>query len=771
MSEDIKVPHVARRFVGFIRTRPAVALLLGLALVGALVPGLGGLKPNFTYRGFFYPTDPLLTSFDAFERQFGNDDSVILVVHSPDGIFDATSAEHVVAITEELWKVPEVIRVDSISNYNWVHADGDELIVEPFIPKDEALSSELLDTRRAVALDHEVIPKYLLSEDAKTAMIFATVKPGLDAPPNAPKIVGGVRELVKTMGRDDHDYYISGGPAITLGFQEASETDLALNGAVLIMVIVTLGVLLRSVIGIVLSLLVVFLSIFAGFGFGGYLGIEITNITVILPQILIAIGVADAVHILVTHLQALSRGAERKEAAEYALLKNFMPTVVTSITTAAGFVTFASAELKPIAGLGIMASFGTLIAWLISYLVLGSLIFIVPIRRKLITEEKKAATDGRTRAFTDILVRHRTAILVGYGALCVLALVLATQNSVNSDPMKYFRKSFPVRVAMDFIESQVGGARGVELAIDAGVDEGVKEPEFLGKVEAFQDWVETLPSVTRTISIIDILKMTNRSLHGDDPSKYILPSQRDAVGQELFLYQMSLPQGMNINDRITIKNDAMRMTVLWTLATSSEVVEQIREIELKGKEMGLSVSATGKNRIWQSMNGYVVQAFITSLSLALFLISGILIVFFRSWRIGLIAMIPNAVPLIIGGGVLFAIGKTLDVGVALVTAVCLGIAVDDTIHVLSNFVRLEREGKSSYDAVAEILSGTGPALMTTSIILVLSFGTLGFGTFVPNIYFGIMTAIILTVALVTDLTFLPAMLLGDRKSSKPPSKA
>lgn len=766
MSEDLHVPSIARTFVGFIRKRPIVALLLGLALVAALVPGMGGLRPNFTYRGFFYPTDPLLTAFDAFERQFGNDDSVILVVHSPDGIFDESSAAHIVEVTEALWRVPEVIRVDSISNYNWVHADGDELIVEPFIPKDEPLTPELLTTRRGVALDHEVIPKYLLSEDAKTAMIFATVKPGLDAPPNAPEIVGGVRDLVKKMGKDDHDYYISGGPAVTLGFQEASEADLSLNGAVLIMVILTLGVLLRSIIGIILSLVVVFLSIFAGFGFGGYLGVEITNITVILPQILIAIGVADAVHILVTFLRSLSRGVPRKDAAEFALLKNFMPTVVTSITTAAGFVTFASADLKPIVGLGIMASFGTLVAWLLSYLVLGSLIFLIPIRRKVLTEERQASSDDRARSFTDLLVRYRTLILVGYGAVCILALVLAGQNSVNSDPMKYFRKAFPVRVAMDFIEANIGGARGVELAIDSGTDEGVKDPAFLTKVEAFQAWVETLPAVTRTISIIDILKMTNRSLHGDDQSQFVLPQNREAVGQELFLYQMSLPQGMNINDRITIKNDAMRMTVLWTLASSSEVVDQIREIEAKGREMGLTVSATGKNRIWQSMNGYVVRAFITSLTLALVLISGILIIFFRSWRIGLIAMIPNAVPLIIGGGVLFLIGKTLDVGVALVTAVCLGIAVDDTIHVLSNFVRLEREGKSSYEAVVEILTGTGPALVTTSIILVTSFGTLAFGTFVPNIYFGVMTAIILTVALVTDLTFLPAMLLGDRKSAR-----
>ena len=763
MNDELHVPAVARTLVGSIRRRPLVVLLITLLAVAALFPGLGRLQANFTYRGFFYPTDPLLTAFDAFERQFGNDDAVILAVHSPNGIFDLESAQHVIELTEALWKVPEVIRVDSVSNYNWVHAEGDELIVEPFIPKDGTLTLELLRERQPIALHHEVIPKYLLSEDAKTAMLFASIKPGLEAPPDTSEIIGGVEQFLETLGRKDHDYFISGGPAITFGFETAAQQDFPLNGAVLLVVIVTVGLLLRSIVGIVLSLIVVFLSVLSGFGFGGWVGIEITNITLVLPQILIAIGVADAIHILVTYFQMRSRGADRADATEYALLKNFLPTLVTSITTAAGFLTFLTASLKPLVGLGAMAAFGTLVAWLITYGVLGSLLFMVPIGRRTLSEPQRTLGRDRARRFTEILDRFRTPILAGYGALCVLALVLATQNSVNSDPMKYFRASFPVRVAMDFIETNVGGARGVELAINAGAEEGVKDPKFLAKVEAFQAWVETLPTVTRTISVVDILKMTNRSLHGDDPQAYRLPDQREAVGQELFLYQMSLPQGMNLNDRITIKNDAIRMTVMWTLATSSEVVAQIRKIEAKGQQMGLNVSATGKNRIWQSMNGYVVRAFITSLSLALLLISGILVVFFRSWRIGLVAMVPNAVPLIIGGGVLFLLGKTLDVGVALVTAVCLGIAVDDTIHVLSNFVRLEKEGKSSFEGVVDILARTGPALITTSIILVLSFGTLAFGTFVPNIYFGIMTAIVLSVALITDLTFLPAMLLGDRR--------
>ena len=631
MKDSIKVPGVARALVGFVSGRPWLSLLLGFAIMGAFLPGMAKIHADFTHRGFFYSTDPMLLEFDKFERQFGNDDAVVLAIHSPSGVFDVESAELIRTITEQMWKVPEVIRVDSLATYSWVHAEGDELIVEPFLPDEGPLGPKVLAERKAIALKHEVLPRYLVSDDAQTAMIFATVKPGIDAPPNAPVIIGAVRELVAKHQQGDHVFHISGGPAVTLGFQEAATADAGLLYPLAFGVTVLfLAVLLRSLIGIFLALLVVFPSIFASLGLMGLVGIQLTNITLIVPQILLAIGVADAVHILVTYFRTQRAGQDRKDAAEYALLKNFMPTFLTSLTTAVGFLSFASASLKPIVGLGILAGFGTIMAWLFTYLILGPLLFIIPLRRAALPPNKVTIAEERATRFTDWLTRNRTAFLAGFSVLCIVSAILAAQNTVNSDPFKYFREGFPLRVANDFIEDKVGGARGAELSISAGQEEGIKDPAFLKKVEAFQAWVEEQPLVTRAISIVDILKMTNRSLHGDDQQAFKLPTDRTTVAQELFLYQMSLPQGMNLNDRITIKNDAVRMTVLWTIKTSREVVDRIELMEEKGRSMGLKVVVTGKNRIWQSMNGYVVRSFIYSITIAVALISLILIIFFRS---------------------------------------------------------------------------------------------------------------------------------------------
>ena len=295
------------------------------------------------------------------------------------------------------------------------------------------------------------------------------------------------------------------------------------------------------------------------------------------------------------------------------------------------------------------------------------------------------------------------------------------------------------------------------------VSDGVKEPEFLKQVETFQKWLEARPDVTRTLSVVDILKATHRSLNGGDQAFYKLPENREMIGQELFLYTMSLPQGMDINDRITLKNDAIRVTVLWTISDSKRWMEETAFVANHAKESGLDITITGKGNIYQSMNPYVVESFVRSISIALVLISILLITVFGSVKMGMIALLPNCIPLLLGGAAFWFLGKSIDVGSVLVMSVCLGIAVDDTIHLLSNYNRLIKDGLSPQKATAEVLAHTSPALIFTTIILVLGFGTLAFATFVPNIYFGIMTAIILTLALFTDLTFLLAVLTKEEE--------
>lgn len=759
MSSNGTSSRINDFLVGAVVRHPLASIIFSLLFVVAMLPGAAKLEADFTHRAFFWDDDPLLQQFDAFERRFGNDDAVVVAVHSESGIFDVESATLLRELTEEMWRVPEVIRVDSLSNHNWVHARGDDIIVEPLLGDGE-LTPELLAERKAIAMTDEVVPGYLVSNDAKTALVFARIKPGIDAPPNDPVITANVRELTERLARGDHSFYLTGVPVVNTAFKESSELDMSrLVPVVLAAAAVCLFLMFRSVSGVVLPFVVVVLSVLGTFGFSGLIGVPITNVTAALPNILIAVSIADSVHLLVTYYRSRAAGLERRDAARHSLSKNLLPTFVTSITTAAGFFSFVGADIKPIAGLGWIAGFGTLLAWALTFFLVGGLMVVLPLRQLRLAQTDVRWSERLSERLTGWIARNRTATLGATFALTLVAGGLMLLNEVNSDPLKYFRADVPVRIANELVEREVGGARGVELVVDAGAEDGIKDPELLRKVDALQTWIAAQPGVTRVVSILDVLKGMNRALNGGAQEAYTLAGDRETIGQELFLYSMSLPQGMDLNDRVTLKNDALRLTVLWTIPTSREAVAAIEAIEAKGREMGLSVHATGKNRLYQGMNSYVVESFIVSLFTALLLISASLMVAFRSVKVGLLAMLPNLVPLVAGGALLWLIRRPLDIGTVIVASVCLGIAVDNTIHIIASYRRLRAAGVVSQQAIRDVLAHTGPALASTTAVLVAGFGAFAFATFMPNVYFGIMTASVLTIALVASLVFLPALLL------------
>ena len=754
------------RFATYLIDHPRQSILAALVLMALLIPGIAYMKSDFSYRVWFRESDPLLAEFDAFERRFGNDETVAIVVHSPSGIFDEASANLLLEMTEAFWKVPEVIRVDSLSNYNWTHAEGDDLMVEPLIPDDQVLTQALLDERKEVALSHEVIPGYLISKDGTAATIFAQLKPAINGTPDFETVVQATRETVKTFeGRGDHEFFITGTAAVSNAFKEVTQEDMkVMVPALLAAIVIFLLLSFRSLGGVMLPMVIIFCSIAMSLGFAGWVGIPFNNLTAIVPHILIAISVADAVHILVTFFQFRRSGLDRRESTLRTLTKNLQPTLLTSVSTAIGFFSFASADLMPIVSMGILAGTGTIIAWLIT------IFFITP----LLIYLKLPVPGGKAKVrndechplamrYANWLSRYRYGVLGFFAVLLVLSLYLGLQNEINSDPFKYFAEDVPTRIANEFAESKIGGMSGFEITIDSGQAEGVKDPAFLAKVEAFQKWIDDQDHVSKTIAITDILKQTNRALNGDDPEAYRIPDNRDLVAQELFLYTLSLPANMDLNNRKSLDNRLLRLTAMSSIHDSRSTLKEIDRIENKARDIGLDASVSGKMPLYQNMNPYVVKAFFTSISLAVLLVGIMMILVLRSVGLGLLSMVPNTVPLVLGGAFMFLLGKALDIGTVLVTATCLGIAVDDTIHFLSNYSRWRKLGVSREEAIGQVLTHTGPALFVTTMILVVAFATFAFASFVPNINFGIVTAIVLSSALICDGTLLPALLLLKRE--------
>ena len=762
--------RLSESFVVFITRKPWLSLLAGSLLLGAIFAGFPRMTANFTHTAFFEAKDPALVRFNAFERKFGNDDAVVIVVHSPSGVFDVQTATLLRALTERMWKVPEVIRVDSLSNFQWVHAVGDEIEIEPLLPETGPFTSELLAERQKIALAHEPLPGYLVTKDAKTAIVYAHIKPGIDAPPNATLIAAESRRVVKDLAGGDHQFYLTGGPIMTDAFSAVSQKDLStLIPALLLMVLVLLVLTFRRAGGVVLPMVVIFTTVAATLAMSGWLGFEMSSVTLSLPQVLIAVCVADAVHLMASFYSARRHGQSRQDAAAYTLSKNMLATFLTSLTTALGFASFVTAHLRPIVYFGVLAAIGTMIAWFLTYMLAGALMVVWPGKEPTHVpegghdHEELQRSSPRSLAWVMFISRNRTPVIAGFLLLTVVSAAFASLNVVSSNPYEYFSHGVPVREAQDFALAHLEGIAGFEVVVDSGREDGVKDPVFLNKVARLESEILKLDGINKTVSIVDILRQMNRALNGGDEREYRLPSTAPGVAQQLLLYTMGLPQGMDVNDRITIKSDALRISLISDIVNSNRAVEAARQIEALAVSKGLSAHVTGKNMLYQSMNGHVVQSFLQSMGLAVILIGLVMLASFNSVKAGLLSMIPNIVPLVVGGAALYFITGSLDIGTVLVGSVCLGIAVDNTIHIFTNYNRHMAHGDDPTTALARLFAHTGPAMASTTAILVCGFMTLAFGSFMPNVYFGLLTSVILTLGYLADVMLLPALLLAFAK--------
>ena len=759
---------LSRRFAQWIIQSPWTALCLGFVFLGALAAGLPKITADFSYRVWFEESNPRLQAFDEFERQFGSDDIAVVGIHSPSGIFDKNSVELLQQLTNDLWLVSETIRVDSLANFNWVHGEGDEIIVDPFLANDFELTNAFLDQRAQVAKDHRNIKGYLVSEDLKTSLIYLSLKPSIDSKPNYGKVNSDLRAIIEKYENSpkfgqDHQFYITGSPALTFGFEESSQNDMQkLVPLVFLITLIFLAIFFKRTSGVLLPLLVIIPSILATLGFAGWIGVEMNVLTSIVPQFLIALSIAVIVHVLVSFYQFIQRGLSRDDALMLAIEKNLTPTILTSLSTAIGFLSFTTSSMPPIARMGILAGFGTLFAWVFSFLFVAPLIRLLPSKnqgRSQLSKEEILKPSESSYRLADALITNRKSVIFGFCLFCLISLYFAAQTRVSSDPFDYFSKDYPLSIANHFVEDNVGGSMGIETVIESGEAEGIKDPAFLRKVEKFQSWLDEKEFITKTVSIVDILKEMNQTLNGGDKSQYQLATGRDLISQQLFLYTMNLPQGMDINNRVTIKNDSLRLTAMTTEHDSADFMAFIDEMEQKADSFGLKAWVTGKGPLYQSNNELVVDSFVVSLTLAIILVALLLFLGLRSFKMGLISIVPNTLPLLIGSGFVYLYGATLDIGTVIVGSVCLGIAVDDTIHFLSNYQMFRKSGDNPRESIAKVFSNTVPALITTTTVLVAAFGCFVFATFVPNQNFGIFVAFILVIALVTDILFLPALLL------------
>ncbi len=742
--------------------KPFLVLLLSLLFLGFMSPLLAKLQLTIDYKVYFENDDAQLLAMEALESAFGDNNTLFVMVQPESGdVFAAKPLQLIEALTEASWTLPYSTRVDSIANYQFSRADGDDLQVFPLFGDTHLLNAEQLAQRKAEALDDPAIAGTLVSRDGRVGVV--AVKFAIPDNPVAevPEVANAMRTILGRFEQEypKMDFYLNGSIMADQSFADAIEQDgQLLTPLSYLLIFGLLALLLRSVWAMAITLLVIIASVVTAFAAKALFNVQISTTTIVAPSVIMIVSVADAVHLFTTLFQRMRDGVDKLAAMQESLTLNARPIVLTSVTTAIGFLALNFSESPPLRDMGNTVAIGVIAAMAFSLLLIPAAVRLLPIK----APKGRARLDTLTSVLSDLVIhRPKTVLLVG----SVLSLVLLAgllRNEINEVFVEYFDESFAFRQANDFMDINLRGVHQLNFTLDSGEHSGVFEPGYLQKVAAFEAFLQAQPGVTNVDSFIPVIKRLSRNMHGDDPAYYQLPESRDEAAQYTLLYEMSLSFGQDLNDLLSFDRSASRVTASFHLTGSNEILALANTAEqwLQNNAPELASPGVSIDTMFSQIARDNVPAMLEGTFWALLIISGLIVLATRSPSIGAISMLPNLLPMALAFGFWGYWQGRIGLTDSVIASLTMGLIVDDTVHFLSKYQYARQAlAMQAREAVRYAHRTVGSAIIITSLVFAIGFAVLTFSPFAGNSHLGFLTAITVGFALLADLFLLPAFLL------------
>lgn len=749
------------------------SILIGGVLVALLgASGARFLWINTNYRALFSEENPQLTAFEALQKTYTKNDNILFVLEPPDGkVFTRENLLVIQAFTREAWEIPYAIRVDGIANFQHIRADGDEIIVDNLVTDATGWSPKEVGKIRQLALAEPALLNRLVSPSGHVTGINVILQLSGEESSEIPRAVTCARKLAETYEAryPGFNIYLTGMVMVTDAFTEAFAQDArTLIPLMYLGMFAVMAWLLGSFSGTITAVLVVTFSSAIAMGLAGWFHVGLTPPSAQAPIMIMTLGIADCIHILVTMLREFRQDKSREEAIVESLRINLQPVFLTSLTTAVGFLSMNFSDSPPFRHLGNITAVGVWAAFIYSVLFLPALMAILPIR-----EKPDHRIDRVTFERLSHFVIHRNRPLLWGFSLIILSLIsFIPCNELNDQSVDYFDESIPFRTDSDFTMENLTGIYQIEFSIGAGGSGRICEPGYLSKLEEFAEWYRKQSYVHHVNSFSQVMKRLNKAMHGDGEAWHLIPAERDLAAQYLLLYEMLLPNGLDLNDQIDVDRSATRFTVTLERVPSREIIE----LTAKGEEWlrdnapeQMAATGAGLSVVYSQISRRNSESMLTGTILALIVISLSLILALHSFKFGCLSMIPNLIPITMAFGLWGLLVGLVNLGLSIIIGMTIGIVVDDTVHFLSKYLRAQRE--KNFDppaAVAYAFSSVGLAMILTSAILIVGFGIISLSSFDLNASMGKFTTITILFALLADFLLLPSLLLRVDREKKWP---
>lgn len=764
-------------------------------------------------EGLLQPDDPILTSYNEFRDQFGRDDLLLLAIRS-DTVFTIPYLTKLKKLHNQLdAQVPHLNDITSIVNARDTRGEGDTLLVDDLLRHFPENEQDLAALKERV-MSNPVYLNQLVSADATFSTILIEsdtysnadmdgedVLSGFDDELGTPaeelgagndsqhvfltdqenaQLVAKTKAIALSFNSPDFEIFMAGSPVVTHTVKQLMMKDMK---KFLRLAVFTIGICLfimfRRISGVLLPLVIVALTLLATLGLMAKFGVQFKVPTIILPSFLLAVGVGASVHVLSLVYQRIRKNDSKHEALIYALGHSGLAIVMTSLTTAAGLASFATAKVAPIADLGVFSSVGVVLSLFYTLILLPALLAIIPLK------QKKGAQDtvGQT-VFDRCLdgVAHITTThpkIIATVSICIVIIFAAgiPKLRFSHNLLSWLPEKLPVRVATEVIDKNLRGSVALEIVLDTGSENGLYDQKVLQAMDNLGAKLERFEKrdlfIGKVISVTTIVKEIHKALNENQPEMYRIPHNEALIPQEFLLFENSGSD--DLQDFIDSRFTKARFTIKVPWRDALSYVPFIQEIEQQFQtafadiavhEKPVTISTTGIMSLFARILYATMYSAAQSYGIAIVVITIMMILLIGDLRIGLIAMIPNISPILIVMGIMGWFSIPLDMFTMLVASIAIGLAVDDTIHFVYHFKNYFEKTGNIHQAVSHTLHTAGRAMLTTSIVLSIGFFLFMFASMHNVFYFGMLVGLAIVIALLADIFLAPSLMALALKNSQ-----
>ncbi|MCG8316601.1 MAG: MMPL family transporter [Pseudomonadales bacterium] len=782
----VSVERGFERLARSIFRHPVIYLFLSLALVAGLASQLSKVYVDTSTEGFLSPSHPSIITYNHFREIFGRDELLVVAVDVPE--FSESFFKRFNALYQQLdLEVPHTDSVESLISARHVYGVDDELIVEDLFENWPSTSEEM-ESIQGVIETHPLYKGFFISNDLSLATIVIRLRyldnrdeADLSAHQSAvdkqvTEVIGSVYDIIAAHEANGLRVNVAGSPAIVDLLKQCMLADMQVFVKIILVVIaLVLFLLFRRISAVIFPMVTVILSVITTISLMTAFNQPIQLPTAIVPSFLLAVGIGDSIHFLTLFYRHFDVHGDKEAAMVYGLGHSGLAMFLTSITTAIGLGSFAKADILPVANMGIYTSVGVMLAFVFTVIVLPACVTLVPIKRKKATTENAFTQKPAAKphdVFLDKLIdgaanlscsRPKTIVVTSL-LLLVFGLWSAAQLRFSHNPLLWLPDELPVKASIEKIDRVLGGIISLEVLLDTGQENGVYNPAFLEKLDDLTQELAGYQNehfrVAKVLSITDLLKESNRALHGNDQAYYRIPEDRALVAQELFLLELS---GADDLYRLVDRNYQMARITL-TIPWIDSLLYEPFMVEMEEKfthALGdqAEVTITGLVPLLGSTLRSVIYSTAESYAVALCVITLAMMVLLESFKFGFLSMFPNLLPIVLVMGIMYWAGVPLDMFTMLIGSIAIGLCVDDTVHFMHHFRRYLAKGCSVEESIRNTLHTSGRAMLVTSLVLCSGFIIMIFSAMNNLTNFGIYTGLIVALALMADFLLAPALMV------------